>query len=420
MSSGSHEALIDAPQRPASEGALLAEAFSDFIAASSRLELSYRDLQQEVAELSLALSERNRALSESLSENKVMGERLQRILETLPCGVLVVSEDGSVRLANPEAARLLALSNHQTFSSEAIAVAVPGLRLELRSPFTAGDEDEQELALERGEGRVWIAVRRVRLPTTLSSLAGKSEAVLTLRDISARKRMEEEREAARDAVALAQVSAVLAHEIRNPLASLELFAGLLGDEPGHRDEWLSHLRAGIRSLSGTVNNVLTIHGNTSLFLEPVDVLTEAALAVDFLQPMARQAEVSLGFCASEAPVSQASGRSRANRSALHQILMNLCANALRHTPAGGAVRVTCHHGTPGTDHALRLSVTDTGCGIPAEHLPHLFEVGFSGSGVTSGLGLAVCHRLVRQMDGRLTVESRVGHGSTFTVELHQP
>ena len=76
MSPGSHQALINASQRPATEGALLAEAFSDFLAASSRLELSYRDLQQEVAELSQALSERNRALSESLSENEASGERL--------------------------------------------------------------------------------------------------------------------------------------------------------------------------------------------------------------------------------------------------------------------------------------------------------------------------------------------------------
>ena len=400
------------------QGALLAEAFSDFIAASSRLELSYRDLQAEVADLSRALSERNRSLSESLAANEAMADRLQRILETIPCGVLVVGKDGSVQLANPEATRLLALPAGGTLSAQNTS-ATPGFRFELHAPVSMEGEGEQEISLDGEGGQVWVAVRRVRLPPTGPRLTCSGELVLTIRDISARKRMEQEREAARDAVALAQVSALLAHEIRNPLASLELFAGLLGEDPERRDEWLSHLRAGIRSLSGTVNNVLTLHGNTPLLLEPVDLLTEAALAVDFLQPLAQQAEVNLCFLPENAQPGTAWSRVQGNRSAFHQILMNLCANALRHTPRGGAVEVSLETLDTGPTARRKITVTDTGCGIPADHLPHLFEVGFSGSGTTSGLGLAVCDRLARQMGGSLLVQSQVGHGSTFTLELRQ-
>lgn len=396
------------PAPAAGEAALLAEAFSNFIQASSRLEHSYRDLQAEVAELSQALSERNRALSESLSENEALGQRLQRILETVPCGVMVMGEDGSVRLANPEAARLLAFSTGEV--PEAGAALTPQLRLELHAPMAAGDEDEQEICFEGVDGPTWVAIRRVLLPSSAMTAAGRREAVLTVRDISVRKRMEEEREAAREAVALAQVSALLAHEIRNPLASLELFAGLLEDDDERREEWLSHLRAGIRSLSGTVNNVLTLHGNAPLLIEAVDVLQETSLAVNFLQPLAKQAEVSLEFRPGRVPLGE---RVRGNRSAFHQILMNLCANALRHTAPGGAVEVRCERLANG----LRVGVTDYGCGIPADHLPHLFKAGFSGSGATCGLGLAVCDRLLRQMGGTLAVESRVGYGSTFTLEL---
>ena len=59
-------------------------------------------------------------------------------------------------------------------------------------------------------------------------------------------------------MALAEMSTILAHEIRNPLASMELFAGLIAEGPGQTSQWVSHLRAGIRTLSGTVNNVLSI------------------------------------------------------------------------------------------------------------------------------------------------------------------
>ncbi len=397
------------------QGVLLAEAFSEFISASARLELSYRDLQAEVAELSLALCERNQALNDSLSENRTMGLTLERILDAMPCGVLVVTGAGAVRLMNPEAARLLALSAAQMPTLHSIHTKT-GLDLSLGKAGSGSDESEQELSFENSDGRHWIAVRQVCLPPAdgNAARAGRSaETVLVLRDISSRKRMEREREAARDAVALAQVSAVLAHEIRNPLASLELFAGLIADIPERRDEWISHLRAGIRSLSGTVNNVLTLHGGAAPPMERLELRTEATLAVNFLGPLAQQANVSLFLepMDSELPL-------RANKSAFHQLLMNICCNALRHTPAGGTVRIVCHPPIAERDR-LCISVSDTGSGIPEEYLSRLFESGFSGSGVTPGLGLAVCERLMRQHGGSISVESRLGHGSTFTLEFPQ-
>lgn len=384
--------------------ALLAGAFSEFVAASTRLELSYRDLQAEVAELSQALLERNRALSESRDQNRSVSQRLERILEVIPCGVLVVDESGSVLLANEEASRLLDLYNRDAI--------FPRLSLEPANALLLQSFSEQELSFGEGQEQRWMAVRRAMLTDT-NGFGSKSraEAVWTLRDISQHKRMEREREAARGTTALAQVSALLAHEIRNPLASLELFAGLIADHPEQRDQWISHLRAGIRTLSATVNNVLTLQSNTFLPLEEVDVNSECALAVSFLQPLAEQAVVELAFFSED---TVAVGR--AHRSAFHQILLNLCSNALRHTAANGRVQVVCHASLTDSP-TLRISVTDTGIGIAPEHLPHIFEAGFSGSGTTSGLGLAVCKRLVEQLGGRLHVESGLGRGSTFTLEL---
>ena len=388
----------------------LTEAFSAFISASASLELSYRELQAEVAELSLALSERNQALSESLSENRSMGLTLQRILDAIPCGVLVTNGDGEIRLANPEAARLLALSAAQMPDLSSIQ-AQTGLDLTAVQEIAA--EGEQELCFESSAGRHWMAVRRVPLPgvDTEQVEGNATDAVVTLQDISVRKRAEQERDGSRDAAALAQVSALLAHEIRNPLASLELFAGLIADSPERRDEWLSHLRAGIRSLSGTVNNVLMLHGGGAPSMERLELTSEARLAVNFLQPLAQQYGVSLLLEAE-------SGQSwiRANRSAFQQILLNLCSNALRHTAGGGTVRVCCR-ASQDEKGSVTVAVIDNGCGIPKENLPRLFEGGFSGSGTTPGLGLAVCERLMRQHGGAIHVQSRLGEGSTFTLEF---
>ena len=412
MLPSSHQSPIDAA--PQTQGLLLAEAFSEFISASARLELSYRDLQAEVAELTSSLNERNLALSESLTENKNMGLTLERILDAMPCGVLVVNSEGQVRLVNPEAARLLALPSADMRTLSSIQ-ANTGLDLMLGLEGTEDSEAEQELSFESSAGRRWIAMRQVCLPSVQGAAGTRrpAETVLTLRDISARKRMDREREAARDAVALAQVSALLAHEIRNPLASLELFAGLIADNPERRDEWISHLRAGIRSLSGTVNNVLTLHGETAAPMETIEIVHEAGAAVSFLQPLAAQKGVNLCLQPPPAPL-----LIRANRSAFHQLLLNLCSNALRHTAAGGTVSLGCHP-PEGGSRPFRVTVSDNGSGIPKEQLRRIFEGGFSGSGHTPGLGLAVCERLMRQHGGTVCVESRVGHGSTFTLEFPQ-
>ena len=83
------------------------------------------------------------------------------------------------------------------------------------------------------------------------------QSVWILRDVTANKQAEREREAARNTMALAEMSTILAHEIRNPLTSMELIAEVIESEPAQASQWVSHLRAGIRSLSATVNNVLS-------------------------------------------------------------------------------------------------------------------------------------------------------------------
>ena len=392
---------------------MLASAFAEFVTASAKLELSYRDLQAEVAELTSTLSQRDSQLLESLSEAERLGFTLQHIVQAMPCGVLVTDGDGEVLLANPEAARLLSLSAAEMPTLLAIH-GKTGLNLQAITCGGAEDASEQELSFESHSGRRWIAVRRVQLPRVANSAEQRSfaEAVLTLQDISTRKRLEQEREAAREAVALAQISAVLAHEIRNPLASLELFAGLIADDPERRAEWLSHLHVGIRSLSGTVNNVLAWHGGALPTTERLNVAAEAAFAVDFLQPLARRDGISLRW-----QTHAGTDWILANKSAFHQILINLCSNALRHTPAGGDVLVHCEEDPQ--RQSILIAVTDTGCGISAKHLPRVFEAGFSATGTTPGLGLAVCQRLVRQHGGTISVVSTMGHGSTFTLEFQQ-
>jgi two-component system sensor histidine kinase FlrB len=399
---------------------MLADAFSEFISASSLLEASYRDLQQEVAHLGLELAERNAALSQSLAENDRMRAALQQMIDSMPCGVLVVDTAETIVMINPEGRRLLDLGSARVRSLRELSAA-SRINFESLMAGPAGNLDN-EVCLSSGASKRWLAIgnRRLSCATTGRESAGHEaldtraalQSIWILRDITANKQAEQEREAARSAMALAEISTILAHEIRNPLASMELFAGLIAEDPEQTAQWVSNLRAGIRLLSGTVNNVLSIHCGGSSHLTPMNLTGCVRSGVEFVQPIAEQAGVSLEFVGVEDSLSSLT--IQGNENGLRQIILNLVCNAIRHTPAGGRIAVSVERKA---GQIALVKITDTGCGIPAHLLGHLFEAGFSADGNTPGLGLAVCKRLMTQHGGEIRVSSRVNQGSTFELEF---
>jgi two-component system sensor histidine kinase FlrB len=328
-------------------------------------------------------------------------------------------------MINPECRRLLGLDETH-FSTESKTTlrqisASSGVNLEAWCEDASTSDTEQEFCVRGSAGKRWVEVRNRRLFRASGKPGVLDKTILILRDITAQKRAEQEREAGRKAMALAEITTTLAHEIRNPLASLELFAELIETDDERRGEWISHLRAGIRSLSGTVNNVLSFHGSGSLALAPVSLSAVIGNAIQFIQPLADQASVELKWLAGFDEVEV-----MGNASALQQVVLNLVSNAIRHTPAGGNVKVSLRLATSGAkgkkygDNVEQLiaEFSDTGCGIRADQIARIFEPGFSGSGDTSGLGLAVCERIMKQHGGRISATNCAHSGARFT--LHFP
>jgi two-component system sensor histidine kinase FlrB len=402
----------------AGSAVLLASAFTEFISASSRLEKSYRQLQQEVSELRVELSARNAALSTSLAENERMRLDLQQIVDSMPCGVLVLDRQGEISMINPESGRLLGLEGSHFYQGSKATLrqisALSGVNLESSYANECSNDAAQEFCVNEPSGKRWLEVRNRPL-FHQSGRGGKPDrTILILRDVTAQRRAEQERVAAREAMVLAEITTILAHEIRNPLATLELFAELIENDEDHSAQWISNLRVGIRTLSGTVNNVLSFHGSGVLKLAPVSLSTLIANAVQFVKPLAQQATISLEWF-----TDQRQDRLMGNESALQQVIFNLISNAIRHTPAGGKVTVTLRS-EPGTatvaSHVI-VEFSDTGCGIRPDQMEHIFEPGFSGSGDTSGLGLAVCARIMKQHGGQISVSNRTHCGARFALSL---
>jgi two-component system sensor histidine kinase FlrB len=390
----------------------LARAFASFTEAAGSLERTYGQLQGQVAHLRQELEVTNRDLAASLEENRRIRERQRRILEGLPCGVLVIEAGARISALNPETARLLGGSFE---SADALPSA---LRTALDRARQTGEESELTLShlgsssanpSSNAAPPIWVAIRHAWLEQNQSPAHATS--VFILRDVSEAKKLEQDREHLRRQQALVEMSALLAHEIRNPLGSLELFAGLLAEAnlEGESHRWIEHVQAGLRTLSSTVNNVLHLHNAPQPEFAPTDLGQLLDWAYDFLLPLAKQARVEMQLINGLRGVVIPADRHR-----LEQVLLNLALNAFRFMPGGGWLSI---RGSDGGNDDLEIVVRDTGPGIVADDLPRIFDVGFSTRAGSSGLGLAVCHRILEQHGGSIEAESRPGHGATFRLRL---
>jgi signal transduction histidine kinase len=400
------------------ESAALADAFIDFSTAASRLESSYSELREEVTRLRATLAERNRTLKASLAENAHIKLALRQILDSLPCGVLVLNAGHRIELMNPEATRLLDVRNNSVRDLSDLPEACQS---PIRNALATSPQDcqEDEFLLSGLSERRWLAVRVRQLPTASNDgdvVASRTDDgggnVLILRDTTNQKRLEEEREAARNVVALAEMATVLAHEIRNPLASLELFASLIAQQNPGKEGPISHLQAGIRSLSSTANNVLLFHGGCPMQRVSIVLGESLRSAVDFMRPLAEQKWIHLSLHQETEGLTLLG-----DESGLRQVFLNLALNAFRHTAAGGNLRIASRPVDRQGAAWAQVEFCDDGCGIDPEALSRIFEPGFSATGQTPGLGLTVCRRIIEQHGGSLSAHSEISRGSTFSIEI---
>jgi signal transduction histidine kinase/CheY-like chemotaxis protein len=213
----------------------------------------------------------------------------------------------------------------------------------------------------------------------------------------------------------------MSHELRTPLNAVLGFAQLLGLDdlsPDQRESVEQIEKAG-RHLLDLINEVLDIarieSGQLSLSLEPVEVGSAVAEALDLVRPLAAERGISVVLEESPALYFYA----KADRQRIKQVLLNLLSNGIKYNRARGNLAIRC---VETSGNRIRLEVADDGPGIPSDRRDRLFtpfeRLGAEGTGVEgTGLGLALSKRLVEAMGGALGVSTEPGRGSTFWVDL---
>lgn len=368
---------------------------------SRRVQPRHRD---ELGDLAHVLDSLAAELQRRLGQLEGERAEMQTLIDAMSEAVLALGPDGRVRRANPAARRIFGLQDEPYgLTLEEVDRRPDFLRLVERA--LAG-EQVSPTGLADG-GRQLLATAQ---PLSTGG------AVLVFLDVSELRRLEEAR---RDFVANAS------HELKTPLTAIRGYSETLLDDglpPELRRRFAATVNANAGRLQRIVDDLLDLSriesGQWRAEPETIAVVEAAEEAWSAFEAEASQAGV--GF---RVEVSPGCDHVRADPSGLRQILTNLFHNALRHTPPGGSVTVVTRCDGDGEGRWVRIEVRDTGCGIPAAHLPRVFERFYRVDASRSraeggtGLGLAIVRHLVESHGGVVEAESEMGRGTTIRFTL---
>lgn len=256
--------------------------------------------------------------------------------------------------------------------------------------------------------------RRLQLEKTAQGLEDSYRKLQGQADLIIR--IEEQLRKSERLSTLGEMSATLAHEIRNPLGSIKGTAEILMEDfhPGERKyEFLEILLKETDRLNRVVEEFLHFARPVPTTLGTCDLKAELAGVVKLIEHDARNHHVGIELKSADLP--DVTG----DCERLRQVFLNLLLNAIQSMPQGGSLVITPRllppQGEKGAEVELRFS--DTGIGIAPDDLPHVFEPFFTTRPGGTGLGLAVTQKIVESHDGGIEVESVPGKGTTFVVKL---
>jgi signal transduction histidine kinase/DNA-binding response OmpR family regulator len=380
--------------------------------ARSRAEQTKVELEQKVQETTeeaeLLRAERERLLS----ENQRLAAEAEGVRNS---GHASSAEVESLRIRVAEAEAAAARLNEEKLRERART-----LELERQNAALAEANQQLEDTVSQFES---LTARLEGSATALSERAEMSEITRAEIERNNRALTEQNKRLRLENQSKARFLADMSHELRTPMNAIIGFTSLLIEDGAlHINERqrgnLERIARNARDLLEVINNVLDLSkleaGRMEVYLESVSLREVIARSISVVEPLRENRPVELIF-----DVEDGIPDLRTDRARLQQILINLVSNAVKFTPAG-EVKVMARRA--GIDN-VRISVSDTGTGISENDLPKIFEefrqaADRSGAKKTgTGLGLAITRRLVELLGGEISVVSRAGKGSVFTVTL---
>jgi PAS domain S-box-containing protein len=383
------------------------------------------------AKVTRDLTERRRA-DEALRASE---ERFRLLLSSVKdYGIFILDPDGRIGTWNPGAEQIygyvsdeaLGLHFSSFYPTEDVEAGKPQWELEVAT--RAGRFEEEGWRKRKNGQRFWVNAVITPLRNEEGRLIGYAKVV---RDLTERRAAQER--AIDDARRIAEIEtanrtkseflAAMSHELRTPLNAIGGYAelmevGVSGPVTERQHEYLSRIRTSQQHLLGIITDLLNYSrieaGHITYDIAPTSVHKMVDTVIPLVEPQAAAKRILLihGDCVTNVVA-------LADRTKVEQIILNLLGNAVKFTPAGGRITITCSS----QGERVHVTVTDTGPGIPADKQAAIFEPFVQlGRNLTSphegtGLGLPISRDMARAMKGDVMVKSDGRNGSTFTLAL---
>ena len=362
-------------------------------------------------------SARARESEEALREKTVNYDELEHlstsIVSNLESGLLTTTPAGRIRVFNHYAEMITGITQADVYNTRLVEI-FPALT-DIVGNIDSRMDGEFEYELQNGELKT-LGYNTVPFTDSQGEQAG---IIINFKDLTSMKRMEAALKKADRLAALGEISARMAHEIRNPLAAMSGSVQLLAEHGSISENEQRLLRIVLRE-AGRLNCLITDFLAYARPSAPCKERTE-------LRPLV---EDMIVFLSSDSHYSKVSFRNLAGAhiqiladvNQLRQVLLNLFRNAADAMPEGGVVKIESRiqfsdvDGFPKKPAAVIL-VSDNGCGIDSSMATHLFEPFWTTKTDGSGLGLAVTYRIIEAHGGTITVESPPEGGCRFTILL---
>jgi PAS domain S-box-containing protein len=380
--------------------------------------------KQELADLRREIAEKNQVLERNLLELGAVRKHLGNILESLPVGVVATDIGGSITAVNRVAKTIIGRDGRELLGQRINDV----MGIALTPENGAAPEASDTISYTRPDGETLrLSVSCVHMPGEGGQQPGY---VVNLQDVTQLKKLEEQSARRNRFTAMGEMAANIAHEIRNPLGSIELFASLVRKGLDGDDEKMAHLNhisSAVTSMNHIISNVLEYTKPRAVSLKELDLHGLLRELEGFFSFQCQQNGVTLALNL-EAPDPWI----RADREMLKQVFHNLLLNAVQAMPEGGRLTLATRaravsaadlppqlNRAPAAEggifNMLEVTVRDTGLGMPPEIQNKIFDPFFTTKSRGTGLGLAITHAIVEAHQATIAVESRVGLGTAMVL-----
>lgn len=400
-----------------------------------------------VAEVVEARNEARKLLRQVVDDQRFK----ELVLENMPSGLITLDQQGRITTFNHAAEAILGyhpyeilgqplsavLDLHVTLTSEPLdtlertqsVVDTQGNDIFFAMIRTGEVRRETVRMTDRTQQEIVLDVEMLPLSNERSERIG---TLITFSDMTSVHRLEEEKRRLDRLAALGEMAANVAHEVRNPLASIKTSIQMLvddlldGQEEGAgkwEHESTEVILKEVERLDSIVRDLLLFAKPRHIHYAPCDIVALSTQVLRMLQAQCTEANIEVHTVYGNVPPL------RVDMGQIEQVLFNLCMNALQAMSDGGVLTISCQvievppeerrGQRPGaaTHHWCELSVSDTGTGIPPEQLGRIFQPFFTTKAHGMGLGLPITRRLIEDHGGYIHVESQFGFGATFSVRL---